>query len=239
MTNRIDDISQRQAAKIAGFGYLIVFILATFANFFAFERLIVSGDAVKTINNIIADESLLRVGIASWLIVLTVDAVVAWALYVFLKPVNRNLSLLMAWFRLVFVAIFGIGLVNLLSLLHLFSGADYLAVFEPSQLHAQAMLFLNAHEYGVHISFVFFGMHIFVLGYLIFKSNYIPRILGVLLIVASLGYFIDSLGNFVSSNYADSEIAFILILALPAVIAEFSLTLWLLFKGGKTNPMKF
>ena len=136
MTNRIAEISQRQAARIAGFGYLIVFILAAFANYFAFERLIVSGDAVITINNIISNELLFRFGIASWLIVLTVDAVVAWALYVFLKPVNRNLSLLMAWFRLVFVAIFGIGLVNLLSLLHLFSGADYLAVFEPSQLHS-------------------------------------------------------------------------------------------------------
>ena len=185
MTNRTADISLRQAARVAGFGYLIVFILAGFANSIAFENLIVPGDAATTANNIIANESLFRFGIAGWVIVLAFDAVVAWALYVLLKPVSRSLSLLAAWFRLVFVAIFASALVNLSSVLQLFSGADYLTVFEPSQLHAQAMLFLNTYEYGVTISFVFFGIHIFVLGYLIFKSGYIPKILGVFLIVCS------------------------------------------------------
>ncbi len=118
---------------------------------------------------------------------------------------------------------------------NLLGGADYFTVFEPGQLQAQVMLFLSAYDYGVNISFVFFGIHILVLGYLIFKSDYIPRILGVLLIVASLGYLIDSFASFLSSNYANNEAAFVLIVAVPAVISEFSLTLWLLLKGGKVQ----
>lgn len=232
-TEWITEISPRNAAKIAGFGYLIVFILGFFGNFFVFEKLIVPEDAVTTANNIIANESLFRLGIASWLIVITFDALVAWALYVLLKPINKNLSLLAAWFRLVFVGIFGYSFVNYFSVLQLFSGADYLKVFETNQLQTQAMLLLNAHDYAVHISYIFFGLHIFLLGYLILKSGYIPPILGILLIVASCGYLIDSFGNFLSSDYANNKTAFLIFVAVPAIISELSLTIWLLFKGGK------
>ena len=235
MTNRIADISLRQAAIVAGFGYLSVFILGGFANF---PNFIVPGDAATTVNNIMASESLFRTYIASWVIVLAFDTLVAWALYILLKPVHKSLSLLAAWFRLVFVAIFGIALVNLLSVLPLLSGADYLTVFEPNQLQAQAMSFVNAYTFGVNISFVFFGLHIFFLGYLIYKSDYIPRILGVLLIVASIGYFIDSFASILSSNYASNEIYFIMFIAVPAIISELSLTLWLIFKGRKIPELK-
>jgi len=235
MTNGNADISLRKAAMVAGFGYLPVFILGGFANF---SNFIVPGDAATTANNIMASEQLFRTYIASWLIVLAADAVVAWALYVFLKPVNKSLSLLAAWFRLVFVAIFGIALLNLLIVLQLLSGADYLTVFEPNQLQAQAMSFVNAYTFGVNISFVFFGLHIFFLGYLIYKSDYIPRILGVLLIVASIGYFIDSFASILSSNYASNEIYFIMFIAVPAIISELSLTLWLIFKGRKIPELK-
>ena len=235
MTNRIADISLRKAALVAGFGYLPVFILGGFANF---PNFIVPGDAATTVNNIMASESLFRTYIASWVIVLAFDTLVAWALYILLKPVHKSLSLLAAWFRLVFVAIFGIALVNLLSVLPLLSGADYLTVFEPNQLQAQAMSFVNAYTFGVNISFVFFGLHIFFLGYLIYKSDYIPRILGVLLIVASIGYFIDSFASILSSNYASNEIYFIMFIAVPAIISELSLTLWLIFKGRKIPELK-
>ncbi len=231
MTNRIADISLGKAARVAGFGYLIIFILGGFTNFIARDNLIVPGDAAATVSNIMASESLFRMGIAGGVIVLAADAVVAWALYIFLKPVNKSFSLLAVWFRLVFVAIAGINLLNLLIVLLLLSGADYLTVFETGQLQAQVMLFLGAHGSGINISWVFFGFHILVLGYLIFKSSYIPRILGILLIVASLGYFINGFASFLSSNYANNE-ANLLVVAVPAIIAEFSLTLWLLIKGG-------
>jgi len=231
MTNLITDISQRQAAKIAGFGYLLIFILGIFAYFFAFESLIVRGDAATTANNIIDNELLFRFGIASWVFVLSIDVVVAWALYVLLKPVNGNLSLFAAWFRLVFVAIFISALFNLFTVLQILSGPDFLTVFETNQLHAQSMLFLNAYQYGVDISFVFLSIHIFILGYLIIKSDYIPRFLGVLMIVASVGSLTDSFANFLSSNYANYEVAFLLIVVVPAITSELSLTFWLLWRG--------
>ena len=233
MTNRIADISLGKAARVAGLGYLIIFILGGFTNFIARDNLIVAGDAATTASNIMASESLFRMGIAGGVIVLAADAVVAWALYIFLKPVNKSLSLLAAWFRLLFVAIAGINLLNLLIVLLLLSGADYLTVFETGQLQAQVMMFLGAHEFGINFSFVFFGLHIFLLGYLIFNSGYIPRILGILLIIAAVGYQIDSFASFLSSTYSDNEALFILFVSVPSIISEFSLTLWLLIRGGK------
>jgi hypothetical protein len=156
---------------------------------------------------------------------------VAWALYILLKPVNKNLAMLAAWFRLVFAAILGVALHNLLSVLQLLSGPDYLTVFETEQLQAQAMLFLNAFNNTWLIGLTVFGLHLFVLGYLVFKSGYIPRIIGILLVVSSLGYITDSFANFLLPNYANYAPIFLLIVAVPAIIAELSLTLWLLLKG--------
>jgi hypothetical protein len=147
MTNSGTDISLRKAAIAAGYGLLIMTIFAVFADFFIFRNLIVPGNAT-TVNNILADETLFRTGICSFLIVIMCDVVVAWALYVFLKPVNKSLSLLAAWFRLVYATIFGIALVNYLSIFPLLPGADYLTAFQPTQLHAQVMLSLNAFSDG-------------------------------------------------------------------------------------------
>ena len=97
------------------------------------------------------------------------------------------------------------------------------------------MLFLNAYQYAFNIAFVLFGLHIFGLGYLIFTSDYIPRILGVLLMIASVGYLIDSFASVLSSNYASNEALFIVFIAVPAIISELSLTVWLLIKGGKVQ----
>jgi len=194
----------------------------------------VQGDAATTASNFIANDLLLRISIVSWLVVLVADVVVAWALYIFLKPVNKSLSLLAAWFRLVFVAIFGVSLLNLFMVLQLSSGSDYLSVFRVGQLQAHMMLFLGAFDYGVEISWVFFGLHIFIIGYLIFKSSYIPRIFGILLIVASIGYQINSFANVLLPNVANYEATlFIVTVAVPAIISELLLTLWLLLRGRK------
>ncbi len=225
MTNRTGDMSLRKVARIAGLGYLGVFIFATYAGIVSFGP----GDSATTDSNKLANEVLFRSGIASWLIVLVADVVVAWALYILLKPVNKSLSLLAAWFRLMYTAIFAIALLNVLIALQLSKGADYLRVFEPGQLQGQMVLFLGAYLDGILISFVFFGFHIFFLGYLIFKSSYIPRILGLLLIVAFIGYQINSFANILLPNLPDS----VSILLVPAIIAELALTLWLVIRGGK------
>ena len=165
-------------ARIAGLGYLIVFILGIFANSLALEQIIVQGDAATTASNIIDSELLFRMGIAGWIIVLAADAVIAWALYVLLEPANRSLSLLAAWFRLLYVAIFAIALLFLFMVLQLIKGT-HATVLDTSQVQTQLTLYINAYHYGINIAFVFFGVHISVLGYLVFKSGFIPRILGV------------------------------------------------------------
>jgi len=195
----------------------------------------VRGDAATTASNILASELLFRVCIICWLIVLVADVIVAWGLYVFLKPVSRSLSLLTAWFRLVFVAIAVIAVLNLFSMLQFLSSADNIAAFQPGQLNAQAMTFLSLYDYGFNVGFIFFGVHILGLGYLIYKSDYVPRILGVLLMIAFCGYLTDSVASFLSSNYANNEKLFFLFVAAPAVVSEFSLAFWLLWKGGKAQ----
>jgi hypothetical protein len=231
MTDRIADISLRKAAIVAGFGLLIMTIVYIFADSFVFQKLIVPGDAATTSNNIMANEILFRSGICSFLIVIVCDVVVAWALYVFLKPVNKSLSLLAGWFRLVYSTIFGIALVNYFSIFQLLSGSDYLTVIEPTQLHAQVMLSINAFSDGWAIGFVFFGLHLALLGYLAFKSGYIPKILGVLLMVAGLSYLIDYFGKFLFPNF---DVAISLVLGWGELIFMF----WLLFKGVKIPEIK-
>lgn len=227
MPHRITDISLRQAAIIAGVGLLIMAIIAPFAEFSVRQGLIVPGDAATTAQNIMANESLFRIAIYIYLIVAILDVVVAWALYVFLKPVNPSLSLLTAWFRVVYAAVLVIVLLNFGVALQLLSGADYLTVFQTGQLQAQMMLFLNAFDYGWQIGLAIFGLHLLLLGYLVYKSGgYIPKILGVLLIIASLGYLIDSSGTILSPTYEAN-------IALFTFIGEVLLIFWLLIKGAR------
>jgi hypothetical protein len=243
MTNHIAETlpmknERATSARIAGFGLLLMAVLAFFANFFVLEKFIIPGDAVKTVNNIIANESLFRWGIVSFIIVITLDVLVAWALYIFLKPVNKNLALLAALFRLVFAAIFGMVLYNLLNVLQLLSGADYLKVFETDQLHAQVMLSIDAFNIGWKVALVFFGFYMFLIGYLAFKSGFMPRILGIILIITGFGYLIDSFANFLLPNYTDYETIFLMIVAIPGIIGEISLMFWLLIKGVKLPQIK-
>jgi hypothetical protein len=236
MTNRTDDVSLRQAAKIAGFGLLIMTLPAIFTNFFVLQGLVVPGDAAQTATNIMANELLFRLGIGGFVIVIILDVVVAWGLYVFLKPVNRSVSLLAAWFRLLYAAVFGFVLLYLVIPVRLLSGADYLTALGTDQLNAQALLSLNTFTDGWAIGYAcFFGLHLFFLGYLVLKSDYIPRILGVLLIISSLAYLIDNGARLVFPNYEDYQAVASMVVFLPAFIGEFTFMLWLLFRGGRTS----
>ena len=99
------------------------------------------------------------------------------------------------------------------------------------------MLFLDGHNYGFLIGLVFFGIHLFLISYLILKSGYIPKILGILLILSALGYLLDSFANFLLPNYADYQTIFLLLVAVPGIVGELSLTLWLLIKGTKVQTV--
>jgi hypothetical protein len=225
--------SLKNISTIAGIGYLFIFITGIFSNFFVLESLIVPGDVTTTANNITDNDFLFRIGILSFIIMVVWDVVLAWALYVLLKPVNENLSLLSGWLRLVNSTIFGIALYNLFSILQISNGAEYLNALGTDYMHTQVMLFFDAFNYTWLIGLVFFAIHLFVLGFLIFKSGYMPKFLGILLIIAAIGYLIDSLANFLLSNYSDYKNLFMLIVIVPGIIGELSLTFWLLFKGVK------
>ena len=233
--SRTGEVSLRTAARIAGTGLLVMFVAAMFANFFMIEGLIVPGEAETTLNNIMANQLLFRLGIVSFLIVLICDVLVAWALYVFFRPASTSLSVLAAWLRLVYTAIFGAAVLALVAVLRLVSSADLLAAFEPTELQAQVMLFLNAFDSGWLFSLVFFGVHLFALGYLVLRSGYAPKLLGILLITASFGYLLDSFAQLLLLNYASYESIFLIIVAVPGIIGEMSLCFWLLFKGGKNQ----
>ena len=174
-------------ARVAGLLLLIVAILAPFSDIYVPSTLIVPGDAIATANNIRASEGLFRLGIVSDSLIFLIEIVLTVLLYVLLRPVSRPLSLVAAFARLAMTVVMGVNLLPYFTALLLLSGAGYLTAFEPAQSDALALVFLNAHGYGVYIWQLFFGLHLFVLGYLIFKSGYFPRILGVLMIVAIIG----------------------------------------------------
>lgn len=223
--------SPKRTARLAGFLYLIVIICAGFSEGYVRSSLVVSGDAAATASNVASSEWLYRLGFASDLIAFMADAAIAMLLYVLLRPVSKTLSLVAASFRLLaHPAIGSINLLNHFGVLLLLDGADDLTVFETDQLHALASLLLSAHGIGYLIGGAFFGVHLLFLGYLLHKSDYFPTVLGVLLVAASLGYVTESFGTFLFPEYAE---IYVWVVAVPAVIGEFSLCVWLMLKGVK------
>ncbi len=225
--------SVKNIARLTGIGYLIIFITGIFSNFFVLETLVVTGDAAATAGNILGNTSLFRLGLASFVIMVVIDILLAWSLYIILRPVHRSLSLLAAWLRLVNGAVFGIALFHLQGVLHLLGGSEYLSAFPSGQLHARVLLAMDSFNQTWLIGLVFFGFHLSLLGLLIYRSGYIPRVIGILLMVAAAGYLIDSFANFLLANYTDYKDIFMMIVVIPGVVGELSFTFWLIIKGHK------
>jgi hypothetical protein len=217
-------------ARVAAILFIIMAIAAEFSTGVLGLDVVEPGDATATANNLIDAKSEFRVGIIGHLVVLFMDIGVAVLLYELLKPVNKTLSLVAATFRLIMVAMRGINLLTHFVALTLVSGADYLRAFETDQLHALVLLSLTAFEDGILIDFIFFSFHLLFLGYLVFKSGYLPRLIGVWLMIACLGYLINSftrLGFF----FSDDEETVTLLIFLPSSLSEFALFFWLMIKG--------
>ncbi len=196
--------------------------LGIFGSMYVPSKLIVFGNAATTAKNLIASEALFRLGIASDLLAGIVMLLVVLVLYGLLKPVNRNIALLMVIFLLAGVSIGMLNKLNQLAALLLLSGANDLTVFTTVQLQALALQFLRLHNQGSTIAYVFFGLWLFPLGYLVFKSGFLPRILGILLIVACFGFVIDSFAILLGSRE---------IIGPFASAGEVLFLLWLLIKG--------
>jgi hypothetical protein len=220
------DESQRKAARVVGFTYLFAMVTAIFG-FYVRGHLIVPGNAAETARNIMASELLFRAGIASDLLTFVTDIALITALYVVLRPVNRNLALLAAFWRLMETAVLLVVTLNGFDVLRVLSGAEYLGVFEADRLQALARLSLGAYVSGYNVGFVFLGLGSAVFSYLWLKSSYIPRSLAVL-------------GVFSSLLLAACNFAFILLPSLaktvgpiymaPMGVFEVTMGLWLLLK---------
>ncbi|MBO1625755.1 DUF4386 domain-containing protein [Bacillus arachidis] len=226
---------QRKSALVAGISLIIMALAAFFSYGFAHGSLVVQGDASATFNNIKSSNMLFKAEIFGWVIILITDIVIAWAFYMFLKPINKNLSLLGAWFRLIYATILGIAILNLIFVLLLSKSTDYLSLFKMDQLQAHMMLFLEAFESIWSIGLIIFGGHLMIVGYLVFKSDRIPKIISALLLLASIGYIVINLFNTTLSQY-DAVISNLkIIFNVPMIVGELGFGIWLLFRGGKVH----
>lgn len=235
MEKRVTNIDQLKAAKVAGISILLMTIAAVVSNDIAIGSLVVPDNAAETLNNIMASKMLFRIGVFGWLIILICDMFAAWGLYIFLRPVNKNLSMMMAWSRLIYVAILGSSLMNLIDVLSLISGAEYLSIMGTEQLQTAVLFYSNAFQNTWSMGLVVFGIHVLFLGYLIIKSGFSPKILGILLILAFIGYTIINVSNLLFPQYEQIMVYIGWVFLIP-MISEVALGIWLLIIGfKKTN----
>jgi len=221
--------SIQKTARTAGFLYLVYFVTTIFADVMGRSKFIVYGDAAATASHIRASEWLFRLSFVSDLISAVFFLLAAWALYALLKSVNQELALLFLLLNLGGVAVYSINLLNQCAALLLLSGADYLKVFPADQLQALAMFFLKLYKNGYWISQIFFGAWLFPLGYLVFKSGFLPRILGVVMMIHCFAWLMTFLQFFLFPDFT-----VITYLTYPlGFISEAGLTLWLLIMGVK------
>jgi hypothetical protein len=222
-----------KAARVAGAVYLSMAVTAPFSLIYIPRTLIVRGDATATANNILAHETLFRLGIVADLITSVIFIFVVMALYRLLGGVNKTHASLMVALVLVSAAVGFMNVLNNIAALTLFRGADFLAVFDKPQRDALAMLFLRLHGQGLVINGIFSGLWLFPFGVLVMRSRFLPRILGVWLIVNCFAYLALSFTGLLLPQYYD--VAFRS--AFPALLGEMAMMLWLLIKGAKVHPL--
>lgn len=223
--------SINKTARMAGLLYLVLALLSAFGLVYVPSLLIVPGDAATTAHNIVSSESLFRLGFVSNLITFTINIFVALLLYQLLKPVNKSAASLMVILILVGLAIAMLNELNQVVTLLLLNGGDHLTAFTPIQLQSLASLFLESYHHGFSIAHIFWGLWLFPLGYLVFKSGFLPKVIGVLLVIAGLGYLVDFTLFFLFPTITLTVSNF-------TFVGEVALILWLLVMGVNVERWK-
>lgn len=219
----------RQAALTAGFAMLLQTV-AVPADFFIFPRLVVPHDVTQTIANVLANRGLYVAGTLLYLVNFLCDVVIAWAFYHLFLPVSRSLSLLAAWFGLVYAAVVLGAWLKLLVAYRLLTAPDYLALLGSGQLHVQVRLMLAEWQWEFAGSLLIFSCHLALLGYLIYRSRYVPKWIGALIAADALAWIVNALQPYA---YPGVQLDFL----LPIFFAEWVLMLWLLIAGWRlTEP---
>lgn len=212
-------------ARIAGALFLISMVAGGLGEFYIPSKLIVSGNATATAHNVIASNFLFRMGFATYLVEAICDIGLSLVFYVLLRPVHRNLALLAAFFGLVSTAVFGTAELFYFAPTFILGGGDYLKSFTPDQVNSLALLSLKIYGYGAGIFMALYGIATAIRGYLIYRSGYLPKILGVLLMLGGIGFIVKNFTFVLAPAYSFDA------LALPTAVAGLLLTVWLLTKG--------
>lgn len=220
------EVSTHRYALIAGFGLLFMSFLAPFALFSILQNIIVPRNPEKTVANIVASKRLFNSSILAFLFVIVLDIIVAWGLYFLLKKVNESISLLAAWFRVVYAACFLIAVCNLHHVIQLVNSAS--SYLSSDQLAIQVMLSVESALSGWGIGLGIFGFHLILLGVLIIKLDL--WILGILVMISGFGYTIDTIGKIMITDYN-------LDISMYTFIGEIGLMLWLFWRGIKETQI--
>lgn len=214
--------------RLAGLCYLAIILLGAYGEMVVRAKLFVSGNPTATVQAISGAQGLWRSGIAGDLLMHVLDLPVIVALYFLLKPVNESLSLLAAFINLIQTAVLAANKLTLLVPLYLMEGPRYLTAFSPEQLNTLSYLAIKAHNYGFGVGLIFFGVACVVRGYLMVKSGYVPKVLGVLMGIAGLSYFVNSFAMLAAPRLFAAISPAIL---LPPLVGELSFALWLIVRG--------
>ncbi|NDJ55353.1 MAG: DUF4386 domain-containing protein [Chloroflexi bacterium] len=225
--------SLNRLARIAAVLYLLIAVIGPFSIIYVPSTLVVAGDAAATTSNLAASTGLFQAGLVGYLIIFLAEIVLTVILFDLFKAVDHTLSMTAMAARLAMTIIHGLNLLSLFVVSLLASGAAYLSVFDPAQLDALVLLLFNAHDLGYTIGIVFLSLHVMVLGYLVYQSGFLPQVLGILLVLAGLGYVIDSAGLLFFDSYLTTPFY----VAIPIAIAEVAFPLWLLIKGVKEEAL--
>ena len=223
---------QRRLARVSGFLYLVIAVCGMFAPL-VLESLVAPGDAATTADDILGARWFFVGSLVTWIAIVVADAAVSITLYLLLEPVSRAFSLVAAAIRLVYSALLGAIVLNLYDAYLLLADAGRGSGFEAQQRQMMALAALDSFGTGFLLALVFFGVHLALLGLLFYRSRYVPRLLGVLLVAAGIGYGADSLASLFMAGYGGVATA---ILLASAVVGELGLTAWLLVKGITIRP---
>ncbi|MFN2134965.1 MAG: DUF4386 domain-containing protein [Candidatus Promineifilaceae bacterium] len=228
MTSRIIGPSPQVYARIVGALYLLIFFVGPFAFFMGRTSVVVPGDPAATFDNLLASESMFRLGMAAETIIVLVEIVVSAILYALFRPVNRPLALAAALARFGQSILQAVNLFTAVPALLVLAGAGYLTVFDANQLEALVLLFLDTNAFVIIIWGLIFGFHLLILGYLVYKSEFLPKILGILLVIGAVGYLAQSYGHLLVPQYDGILSTVVIVLSIPG---ELAFTVWLLWKG--------
>jgi len=223
--------SNKKTARIAGLLYLAVVLTGIFSLMYVPSKLIVWDNAASTFENIADNQMLFRLGIISGLACYIFFLFLPFALYRLLKPVDAGFSKLMVILAILSVPVYFINVQNQFTILSLVNDSGYSNAFSTDQIQAMVMLYLDQYENGMRMVHIFSGLWLFPFGYLVYKSKFLPKFLGILLMLGCFSYLINFTGNTLLSNYPETGIG--KYISLPATIGEIGICLWLLIIGVK------